>query len=103
MELSKVKIAHLSDLPAQAGRVVEWQGREVAVFRLGNGDVCALENRCPHKNGPLAEGIVAGSYVFCPLHDWKIDLQDGMVQSPDTGCVSRYEVEVVGNDVYLLV
>ncbi|MFC4767469.1 nitrite reductase small subunit NirD [Effusibacillus consociatus] len=101
MEAVKVEVATLEELPVQTGRVVKLNGREIAVFRLSSGEVRAVENRCPHKGGPLAEGIVSGEYVFCPLHDWKIDLKDGQVQAPDTGCVTTYKVDVIGNKVYI--
>jgi nitrite reductase (NADH) small subunit len=67
---------------------------EIALFRLSNGEFRAVENRCPHKGGQLAEGMVCDHHVFCPLHNWKIDLDDGQVQEPDQGCVVTYPVEV---------
>ncbi|WDZ63590.1 Rieske 2Fe-2S domain-containing protein [Paenibacillus polymyxa] len=54
----------------------------------------ALENRCPHKGGRLSEGMICGSAVHCPLHDWKVDLSTGRVQEPDTGCVTAYPMEI---------
>ena len=65
----------------QIGKEVQMKGMSIALFRLSNGDIRAVENRCPHKNGPLAEGIVSGEFVFCPLHDWKISLLTGEVQN----------------------
>ena len=56
---------------------------------------------CPHKNGPLSEGIVSGEFVYCPLHDQKVDLTTGIVQEPDTGCVESYKVEIIDEDVYV--
>ncbi|TCS76073.1 nitrite reductase small subunit NirD [Effusibacillus lacus] len=101
LEAVKVEVAKLEDLPFQTGRVVKLNGREIAVFRLSSGEVRAVENRCPHKGGPLAEGIVSGNYVFCPMHDWKINLADGKVQAPDDGCVITYEVDVKEGKVYI--
>ncbi len=76
------------------------KGMSIALFRLSNGDIRAVENRCPHKNGPLAEGIV-WRIRLCPLHDWKISLLTGEVQKPDDGCIQTYEVEVIDGDIYL--
>ncbi|WP_200760816.1 nitrite reductase small subunit NirD [Effusibacillus dendaii] len=101
MQKTMVEIGNIHDLPLQTGRVVKVNGREIAVFRISSGDVRAVENRCPHKNGPLAEGIVAGEYVFCPLHDRKINLNDGNVQAPDSGCVTTYRVDVTDEKVYI--
>lgn len=98
----QVKIGALHDFLENVGKVVEVQGHTVAVFRLPDNRFKAVENRCPHKGGPLAEGIVSGEFVFCPLHDWKIALKDGQVQAPDHGCVHRYEVAVEGEDVYIV-
>jgi nitrite reductase (NADH) large subunit len=74
---------------------------EIVLFHLTDG-VRAVENRCP-KDGPIAEGIVSGEFVFTPLYDWKISLVDGQVQAPDTGSIKTYQVEVVGGSVYIYV
>ncbi|WP_018132873.1 nitrite reductase small subunit NirD [Effusibacillus pohliae] len=97
----RLQVATLQELTVQTGRVVKVDGREIALFRLSTGEVRAVENRCPHKGGPLAEGIVCGEYVFCPLHDWKICLRDGNVQAPDNGCVTTFQVDVVNEKVYI--
>ncbi|MFC0472346.1 Rieske 2Fe-2S domain-containing protein, partial [Halalkalibacter kiskunsagensis] len=60
-------------------------------------------NSCPHKQGPLSEGIVSGEHVFCPLHDWKINMKDGKVQAPDVGCVKKYNVEVEEEIIFIYV
>lgn len=97
----KIKIMHAEDLPVQIGKEVRIKDISIALFRLSNGDIHAVENRCPHKNGPLTEGIVSGEFVFCPLHDWKISLITGEVQKPDDGCIQTYEVEVIDGDIYI--
>ncbi|GEN34898.1 MULTISPECIES: nitrite reductase small subunit NirD [Aneurinibacillus] len=99
--MKRYRIGPIESLPVQTGRVVYIENREIAVFRLSNGEVQAVENRCPHKGGPLAEGIVSGNYVFCPLHDRKINLKDGLVQKPDIGCVRTYPVELIEGTVIL--
>jgi len=97
------QIMKLSDLPKQIGKEVHVNGKSIALFHLSNGEVKAIANSCPHNNGPLAEGIVSGEYVFCPLHDWKISLTTGEVQKPDNGCVEVYETEIKDNHIYLMV
>lgn len=96
-------IGKVEEFPVQKGRVVHVDGKGIAIFHLSTGELKAIENRCPHKAGPLAEGIISGEFVFCPLHDWKINLNDGQVQAPDRGCAITYTVELVGDNVYLLV
>ncbi|MCM3781484.1 nitrite reductase small subunit NirD [Neobacillus mesonae] len=92
----------LAEFPLQIGRVVFIQGKELAVFRLSGGELCAVENRNPHpKGGPLAEGIVSGHYLYDPLYDWKIDLFTGIVQDPDTGNVQVFPVKIENDIVWI--
>jgi nitrite reductase (NADH) small subunit len=72
----------MQNIPLREGRAVSVAGREIAIFNLGD-RVLAIDARCPHKSGPLAEGIVTGSTVVCPLHAWKISLETGSVTKPD--------------------
>jgi uroporphyrinogen-III synthase len=92
-----VRISPLDHVPVREGRACTIAGREIAIFNLG--DRClAVDNRCPHKEGPLADGIVAGDSVVCPLHGWKIQLDTGAVERPaDTSaqaCVAQYPVRI---------
>lgn len=96
-----VEVASYNDLPVNTGKTVRFQGQEVALFKLSNGNLRAIENQCPHKNGVLAEGIVCEDHVFCPMHDRKIQLSTGLVQKPDTGCVKTYNVSIENNMVYI--
>lgn len=96
-----VKVMKLEDLKPLIGKEVQVRDETIALFRLSSGEVRAVGNRCPHKNGPLAEGIVSGEYVFCPLHDWKISLTTGEVQKPDDGCIATYETAVIDGYVYI--
>ncbi|WP_374120832.1 nitrite reductase small subunit NirD [Neobacillus sp. PS3-12] len=98
----RIKVAKITDLPMNLGKTVKIGALEIALFRLANGDVRAIENRCPHKGGVLAEGILSGEHVFCPMHDWKISVVDGKVQEPDFGCVKIYETEIVNEDVIVI-
>ncbi|WP_128102952.1 nitrite reductase small subunit NirD [Paenibacillus sp. DCT19] len=86
------------------GRVVEIQGKQLAVFLASDGTIFAADNRNPHpKGGPLAEGIVSGHYLYDPLYDWKIDLSTGLVQAPDQGQVEMFSVKVENGTVWIAV
>lgn len=91
---TKLFVANLSDIDVKGSRKIKYNDIEIAVFRLTDDSVLAVENRCPHKNGQLSEGMVCGTAVHCPLHDWKIDLRSGQVQEPDEGCVTTFETEI---------
>jgi nitrite reductase (NADH) small subunit len=97
-----VRIRYDSLLPSQ-GRRLQVGSRELAVFRLADGSVRCVENRCPHKGGSLAEGIVSGDTVFCTQHDWRICLADGQAQAPDHGCVRTLPCRVKGPVVSIAV
>jgi nitrite reductase (NADH) small subunit len=100
--IQRIHVIKASELPEKLGKTVSIGSQEIALFKLSNGKVRAIENRCPHKGGVLAEGMVSGEHVFCPLHDWKINVTDGRVQAPDEGCVRTFAVEVDNDDVYVL-
>ncbi len=74
----EVTLAPLSAIPLGEGRTFEVQGEQIAVFRTREGEVFAVQAECPHKGGPLADGLVGGSTVICPLHAWKFDLKTGL-------------------------
>ncbi|TMV50840.1 nitrite reductase small subunit NirD [Paenibacillus mesophilus] len=90
----KLLVGNMSDIDPLGSRKIRHEETEIAVFRLSDGKVLAVENKCPHKGGLLSEGMVCGTAVHCPLHDWKIDLDSGLVQEPDEGCVTTYPVEI---------
>jgi len=95
-------ICHIEDIPVLGSRrVAREQGLDVVVFRNNANEVFALLDRCPHKGGPLSQGIVFGNTVACPLHNWNIDLCDGQAQTPDTGCTPRFEIKVEACMVHL--
>ena len=90
-----IDICHLSEIARLGARRVERaRGLPVALFRSGDDRVYALLDRCPHKGGPLSEGIIAGEQVHCPLHHWAIGLADGCARAPDEGCTPRFAVKV---------
>ncbi|WP_419874980.1 nitrite reductase small subunit NirD [Candidatus Pristimantibacillus sp. PTI5] len=91
---TKLLVANLSDIDVKGSRRIKVKDIEIAVFRLTDGSVLAVENKCPHKGGQLSEGMVCGTAVHCPLHDWKVDLRSGRVHEPDDGCVTTFETEI---------
>jgi nitrite reductase (NADH) small subunit len=96
------KICLVQDIPVLGSRcVARVQGMDVAVFRNGQDEVFALLDRCPHKGGPLSQGIVFGTSVACPLHNWTIGLADGAARAPDEGCTPRFSVKVEEGVVHL--
>jgi nitrite reductase (NADH) small subunit len=96
-----IAIAQIDDIPRLGARTLQTETQKIAVFRTGNDEIFALRDRCPHRGGPLSQGIVHGQAVSCPLHNWKIDLQSGEVQGPDQGCVRSYEIKVEERVVYI--
>ena len=89
-----VDIGSLDDIPRQGARLVKTAQGCVAVFRTMDDQVFALDDRCPHKGGPLSEGIVHGTSVTCPLHDWVFDMNTGSAQGADQGTVRTYPIRV---------
>ena len=98
-----IAIAKLEEIPRLGARVIKSDTMDIALFRTANDQVFAMQDRCPHKGGPLSQGIVHGTSVTCPLHNWKIDLASGEALGPDQGCVQTYEVKVEAGTVYLTV
>ena len=94
-------IGALTDIPAQGARVVKTKLGCVAVFRTAEDEVFALNDRCPHKGGPLSEGIVHGASVTCPLHGWVFDMSTGRAQGADAGQVATYAVRVEAGRILL--
>jgi nitrite reductase (NADH) small subunit len=100
--MSWVRLAHTSDIPLREGRRVRLGSHDIAVFNLG-GRFAAIENECPHQGGPLADGIVAGTAVVCPLHAWKICLDTGALKRPAeaSACLRTYPTRVEGGVVWI--
>ena len=95
-------ICKVDDIPVLGSRrVARDTGLDVAVFRNDKGEVFALLDRCPHKGGPLSQGIVFGTSVACPLHNWTIGLCDGQAAAPDEGCTPKFAVKVDAGEVFL--
>ena len=97
-----ISICTIDDIPVLgARRVARAQGLDVAVFRNAENEVFALLDRCPHKGGPLSQGIVFGRSVACPLHNWTIALVSGEAAAPDEGCTPYFSVRLEGDEVQL--
>ncbi|UUX97635.1 nitrite reductase small subunit NirD [Aquabacterium sp. J223] len=95
-------ICRVEDIPVLgARRVARPRGMAVAVFRNAEDKVFALLDRCPHRGGPLSQGIVFGESVACPLHNWSIGLDSGCAAAPDEGCTPRFAVKVEAGQVML--
>lgn len=96
-----IDIGALEDIPRQGARLVKTVQGCIAVFRTADDRVFALSDRCPHKGGPLSEGIVHGDRVTCPLHNWVFDLNTGMAQGADDGSVPTFAVRVEAGRILL--
>ena len=96
-----IDIGSLDAIPRRGARCVNTPTGKIAVFRTQEDQIFALENRCPHKNGPLSEGIVHGASVTCPLHNWVFDLATGQAQGADEGAVRTYAVNVVDGRILM--
>ena len=95
-------ICNVADIPVLGARVVKRAALpDVAIFRNSHDGIFALLDSCPHKGGPLSQGIVFGERVACPLHNWNIELQSGCAVAPDQGCTQKFSVKVEDGRVYL--
>jgi len=95
------RVAAIAEIPVLGARVVRGPMGDIAVFRNAEDEVFALRDKCPHRGGPLSQGIVFGRSVACPLHNWVIGLESGDAAPPDVGCAGRYPVKVEDGVVYL--
>lgn len=96
-------ICTLDEIAPLGSRVVASAQGDIALFRTADDQVFALHDKCPHKGGPLSQGIVHGTTVTCPLHSWKIGLKDGDAVAPDKGCAKAFSVKVDAGVVWLQV
>jgi nitrite reductase (NADH) small subunit len=96
------RVCALEDIPLLGSRVVRSERHgDIAVFRNADDEVFAMHDKCPHKGGPLSQGIVHGRQVTCPLHGWKIQLENGEAAAPDVGCTRPFQVKVEDGEVLL--
>jgi nitrite reductase (NADH) small subunit len=96
-----IAIGSLADIPQRGARCIETPEGKIAVFRAGDDRVFAIDDHCPHKGGPLSQGIVHGTSVTCPLHNWVISLESGKAQGADEGRVRTVPVKVEDGMLYI--
>lgn len=103
-ETSKwVAIGQLHDIPRRGARCVESGGMTIAIFRTMDDRLFALEDKCPHKNGPLSQGMIHDGCVTCPMHGWVISLETGKAMGADEGSTTSFPVRLDGDRVLLAV
>ncbi|MBL4762900.1 MAG: nitrite reductase small subunit NirD [Gammaproteobacteria bacterium] len=93
------EVVALDEIPVLGSRVIQTGSINIAVFRTSSDEVFAVKDECPHKQGPLSQGIVHGTSVTCPLHNWKIDLASGQALTPDEGCTNTFATKIENNMV----
>jgi nitrite reductase (NADH) small subunit len=98
-----IEVGAVDEIPLRGSRVLRGALGDIALFRAADGRVFALEDRCPHKGGPLSQGIVHDHAVTCPLHNWVIALDTGMARGPDQGCARVIPLKVAEGRVYVAV
>ena len=99
--MSWVDIGSIDDVPVRGARIVKTKLGCVAVFRTDENEVFATSDRCPHKDGPLSEGIVHGKSVTCPLHNWVFSLETGEAQGADEGSIQTFATKIEGDRIML--
>lgn len=95
------KITETSNIPSMGARVIEFEEKEIAIFKTKDGLIFAVSNICPHKQGKLSEGLVHEHQITCPLHNWDIDLSNGEAIGDDSGCTNIYETKINEGVIYL--
>ena len=96
-----IEVGTVNDIPKDGARVVKTPLGDIAVFRNLQDEIFALRDKCPHKGGPLSQGIIYGKTVACPLHNWNIALDTGMAVAPDEGCAASFPIRLEGDKVFL--
>ncbi|HJP34384.1 MAG TPA: nitrite reductase small subunit NirD [Gammaproteobacteria bacterium] len=96
-----IEIGRVDDIPLRGARVLKTKCGDIALFRSADDRIFALDDRCPHRGGPLSQGIVHSWKVTCPLHNWAIELVNGKAVAPDEGCATKYPVRIKGGVISL--
>lgn len=96
-----IEVGNLTDIPPLGARVIRTAQGDIALFRTAQDEIFALRDACPHRGGPLSQGIVHGTRVTCPLHNWVIDLSTGTATAPDEGHTSCFDTKLEGQRVFL--
>ena len=96
-----IEVGLVSEVPRLGARVVETPQGNIGIFRTSDDEIFALRDHCPHKGGPLSQGIVHGKSVSCPLHNWVIQLDSGQAVAPDEGCAATFKIKVENEKIFL--
>lgn len=96
-----IEVGTVDDVPRLGSRLVKTPAGDIAIFRNADDEVFALNDKCPHKGGPLSQGIVHGKAVTCPLHNWIISLETGEAQGADKGCAHRIPLRIENRRILL--
>jgi len=96
-----IEVGRIDEIPKLGARVINTDDGDIAVFRNAKDEIFALKDQCPHKGGPLSQGIVHGRSVTCPLHNWVLGLEDGQAQGPDEGCATTYPVKLHDDVIFI--
>ena len=96
-----IEVGKLEDIPKLGSRVVTTADGNIAVFRNARDEVFALKDQCPHKGGPLSQGMVHDRSVTCPLHNWVLGLDDGAAKGPDEGCTPTYAIKMNDDVIFI--
>jgi nitrite reductase (NADH) small subunit len=96
-----IEVGRVGDVPLRGSRVIATEQGDIAVFKAADGRIFALWDKCPHKGGPLSQGIVHGTSVTCPLHNWVVGLETGEVKGPDQGCARKVPVQLDGDVIFM--
>ena len=96
-----IEVGKLEDIPKLGSRVVNTADGNIAVFRNARDEVFALKDQCPHKGGPLSQGMVHDRSVTCPLHNWVLGLDDGAAKGPDEGCTPTYAIKINDDVIFI--
>lgn len=96
-----IDIGSLEDIPVRAARLIKTHHGCIAVFRTASNKVYALDDKCPHKGGPLSNGIQHDESITCPLHNWVFDLNTGQAKGADEGAVKTYDIQVVDGRILI--
>jgi nitrite reductase (NADH) small subunit len=101
MTMNWIAIGKIDDIPLRGARCVKTPMGKIGVFRTAENQVFAIEDHCPHKGGPLSQGIVHGTSVTCPLHNWVISLETGKALGADEGAVKTIQLELRGDEIFM--
>lgn len=99
IENTWIDVCAIDDIPSQGSRIVKTPSGCLALFKTAQGEVFALDDKCPHKQGPLSQGMVHDKFVTCPLHNWVFSLETGEAQGADVGKVKTTQTRLVGGRV----